>query len=101
MRRGMIVRPEAATDAIEACRWYDQRVIGLGKRFLDEIDVLMASIQDVPQQYPVYVRDIRRARLRSFPYAIFFAADEAKVVVLAVLHLYRDPRLIHRIVRQR
>jgi plasmid stabilization system protein ParE len=34
---------------------------------------------------------IRRALLRRFPYAVYFAVDGDVVVVIAVLHASRDP----------
>jgi plasmid stabilization system protein ParE len=34
---------------------------------------------------------IRRALLRRFPYAVYFAVERDVVVILAVLHVSRDP----------
>ncbi|HEX4053449.1 MAG TPA: type II toxin-antitoxin system RelE/ParE family toxin [Tepidisphaeraceae bacterium] len=101
MRRKTIVRPEAANDAIEACRWYDERVAGLGKRFLDELDAAMTSIGEAPTRYPIYRDEIHRARVGRFPFAIFFVVAETRIVVLAVLNLYRNPRLLRRALKRR
>jgi toxin ParE1/3/4 len=101
MRRELVVRPEATADAINASEWYDERVDGLGMRFLNQLDAAMTSIHESPSSYPVYRREIRRIRVDRFPYAVFFSVTELRVVVLGVLHLYRDPRLLRKMLRQR
>ena len=62
MSRQIIVRPEAFADAMEASHWYDERVAGLGKRFLSEVDAIMSVICDSPHQFPTYHADVRRAQ---------------------------------------
>ena len=41
--------------------------------------------------YPVIYRDVRRARVRRFRYAIFYVLEPDAVAVLAVLHEARSP----------
>jgi toxin ParE1/3/4 len=43
--------------------------------------------------YPVAHRDVRRGKLRKFPYLIYYRVHPNKLEVLAVLHGSRDPRL--------
>jgi plasmid stabilization system protein ParE len=40
--------------------------------------------------YAIRFDDIRRVNLPSFPYGVFYFADESRVVILAVLHGARD-----------
>ena len=35
----LVIRPEAEADALEAFRWYNEQVHGLGQEFLTEIDM--------------------------------------------------------------
>jgi plasmid stabilization system protein ParE len=37
--------------------------------------------------------EVRRAILSNFPYAVFYRIEARRVVVLAVLHTARDPKL--------
>lgn len=97
----VIVRPEASQDATEAAHWYEDRLSGLGGRFLDALDQTIALIAENPHRYPVYLQPIQRIHIRHFPYAVFFVAKEKNVVVLAVLHLHRNPRLLLRTLRKR
>jgi hypothetical protein len=86
---------------MKASHWYDERVGGLGGRFLGGVDAVMASISAAPLQFPIYHGEIRRARVSIFPYGVFFTITEKHVVVLAILHLYREPRLLRMTLRRR
>jgi plasmid stabilization system protein ParE len=97
----VIVRPEASQDATEAAHWYEDQLAGLGKRFLDALDQTIVLIAENPRRYPVYSQLIHRIHIRHFPYAVFFAANENRVVVLAVLNLHRNPRLLRRTLKER
>lgn len=51
----------------------------------------MSAYRLVAEPADVDVEGIRRALLRRFPYAVYFAVEESTVVVLTVLHAHRDP----------
>ena len=44
-------------------------------------------------QFPTVSGDVRRALLHTFPYAVYFRPSDETVVVLAVLHLRRNPKV--------
>lgn len=87
-----LVRSAAEADLAEAYEWYEERSPGLGSEFLRAVDVTFASIARMPGIFPKLHEDIRRARLRRFPYGVFFIERSGTVSVLAVLHAHRDPR---------
>jgi plasmid stabilization system protein ParE len=41
---------------------------------------------------PTVAGEVRRALLHTFPYAVYFRASDEMIVVLAVLHLRRNPK---------
>ncbi len=92
MPRRWIVRPLAESDLDRATSWYEDQKRGLGFRFLDAADHLFNRLRDSPLQFPLVSTDVRRALLHTFPYAVYFRVTDHVVVVLAVLHLRRDPR---------
>jgi plasmid stabilization system protein ParE len=89
----LTVRPEAEADALEAFRWYNEQVPGLGQEFLGELDRVMASIQANPQIHGKVHREMRRALVRRFPYGVFYSVTSDRIVVVAILHTARDPRM--------
>ena len=45
----LIIRPEAEADVVQAYRWYNEQVPGLGQEFLAEVDRVIESIQFNPK----------------------------------------------------
>jgi len=86
------VRPEAERDMIEAASWYELQQPGLGREFLDEALAVFMRIADTPLGYELVHRSARRALLRRFPFAVFYAFGEGVVLVVGVLHGSRHPR---------
>ena len=88
------VRLAAEADVAEAAHWYDERQLGLGDKFVREVDQAIARVIENPLAFPVILRrhEVRRALTKRFPYRIFFSLKSDTVVVHAVLHGHRDDR---------
>lgn len=91
MTHALEIREAALEEMDAAAEWYEEQVPGLGDEFLAEADAVMDRISVLPGQFPEKHRALRRALLRRFPYAIFFAIREDRVVVVAVLHQASSP----------
>jgi len=91
MKRGLFMRPEAESDLRDAYRWYEEQRSGLGDDFLEWVEAALLEIQANPQQFPVIHKEVRRALVRRFPYAVFYVPFSQTVTVLAVFHCRRDP----------
>ncbi len=89
----LIIRSEAEADALLAFRWYNEQRPGLGQEFLAELDKAIESIRANPEASRKVHREYRRALTRRFPYAVFYTASVQRVIVFAILHTARDPRL--------
>ena len=89
------LRPAARDDLDAAARWYEAQERGLGRQFLAEVRLVFHRIRSNPEAYPVGYRDTRRALIRRFPYGVIYWPVPAQgyIVVLAVLHCGRNPRL--------
>ena len=87
----LISEPPADLDVEAAFAWYENERPGLGLEFLDELRASYHRIADGPLKYLELRGGIRRALLRRFPYAVYFAIEGDVVVMVAVLHASRDP----------
>jgi toxin ParE1/3/4 len=85
-------RPEAAADLEEAVVWYESQRQGLGVEFLERTKDVLARIQRNPNQFPVVLRETRRAMLKRFPYSVFFRILSGNVLIVAVMHFRQSPR---------
>jgi toxin ParE1/3/4 len=72
----MITRlhPDADAEMLAAAQWYEDRVTGLGQRFLSEVIDALSEIERHPQRFARVQyrspREIRRCMLAHFPYGV-------------------------------
>jgi plasmid stabilization system protein ParE len=87
----LVAQPRADLEVVAAYQWYESERVGLGMEFLDQLSAAYDRIAEDPLRYQDLESGIRRVLLRRFPYAVYFAIESDLVVVLAVLHVSRDP----------
>jgi plasmid stabilization system protein ParE len=85
----LIIRPEAEADLVQAAEFYGR--VGHAERFEACVDAALARIAAGPLHYQIVYEDVRRILVRRYPYAIFYVAEDVRVVVLGVLRQNRDP----------
>jgi plasmid stabilization system protein ParE len=88
----VIFTPPARAELLDAQDWYEARHPGLGMRFREEVEAAVLRLRENPHQFPIVFRDVHRARLRKFPYGLFFRVEISALVVIACFHGSRDPQ---------
>ena len=76
--------PEAEADLAEAFDYYEDQIAGLGHEFVTTLEQQLERVVENPSQYQVRYREVRRAVMRRFPYAVFYLVEGEAVVVLAI-----------------
>lgn len=70
------------------------RAIGedVAHQFLDQLDLTMDRLLTFPNGAPPVegFPGIRRARMRQFPYGVFYRLDGIDILILRILHSRRD-----------
>ena len=84
------VRVQAKRDLRQAAKWYEQRLSGLGREFVAEVDAVIERIEQNPLLYQPIYREIRRGITHRFPYGVFYRIDQQEIVVFPIVHLQRD-----------
>ncbi len=92
MNYALVFRPEVQDELDEAFNWYENQQLGLGDEFLDCIDETLNFIVLLPESYPVVYRDVRRAVVKRFPYAIYYRIVSSRAIVTAIFHSSRNPK---------
>ncbi len=89
----VIILPIAKLDINEAAVWYNEKQIGLGKRFITEARQKVNQIKRNPFISVNRYDEIRTAVLEVFPFMIHYSVNEAEktILILAVLHTSRNP----------
>ena len=84
--------PAAEAEHLEAVAYYESRQAGLGASYLAEFEAAMRQVCAAPGRYPVERQpDIRRIRLKRFPFMVLYREMGGVVQVLAVAHYRRRP----------
>jgi plasmid stabilization system protein ParE len=82
----------ARAELIEAQDWYENEAPGLGRRFRQAVDAAIERTTANPLQFPAIYRNVHRALLRRFPYALLFVIEpDDTLTVIACFHGSRDP----------
>ncbi|MCF6235709.1 MAG: type II toxin-antitoxin system RelE/ParE family toxin [Gammaproteobacteria bacterium] len=85
------IRPEAEIDIEEAAIWYEKQQKSLGDDFLDEIQTSLEIISDNPYLYAEVHKQVHRALIHRFPFAIYYLIEEELLIIVAVMHGSRHP----------
>ncbi|MFH1572412.1 MAG: type II toxin-antitoxin system RelE/ParE family toxin, partial [Acidobacteriota bacterium] len=74
-----------------AIDYYEAREVGLGYDFALEVSSAIQRIVAHPRSWPVLDGDVRRCQTNRFPYGVLYAVEESQVLIVAVMHLRREP----------
>ena len=83
--------PEADAEMMSAAKFYETHQKDLGKRFLASVQDALNRIQLNPLLYREIQDGIRRCLTMTFPFAVVFRIKPGQFVIIAVMHLHRDP----------
>lgn len=87
--RRLRFNPLAEAELQDAASWYDERVGGLGARFIAAVRHRAGEILEAPQRWPV-IRGVRRVLVGPYPYAIIYREiSDDEIEIVAVAHLKR------------
>ena len=89
----LIVKPEAEADIEESFIWYEDRAVGLGQDFRNELRRTIFRIKSSPLSFPKVHKFTRRALVDRFPHAFFFLVEDNKVFITACVHQKRNPEV--------
>jgi len=81
----------AQAELDEAIAWYAEQAPGLGDAFLIETLKSIKLIEQFPEAWHPLTPQIRRCRLKRFPYSVVYTLDGSEILVLAVAHQHRKP----------
>ena len=89
------LHPDADDELQAAAQWYEDRVAGLGERFLAEAVDALVEIENHPRRFARTkyrtAREVRRRMLPHFPYSMIYEVTAKACIIIAVAHVARKP----------
>ena len=95
MKYLVILTPFANDDLTNALEWYADQELSLETRFYASVNKIISTISENPRIFAERKKSIRAAIIKPFPFLIFYKIDELRqrIVVLAILHQSRNPKI--------
>ena len=85
------ILPQAEQEFSDAVDWYNDQCPGLGYEFAAEVTATLERISDFPQAWPKISRRARRCMTNKFPFGVIYQIRKDCILVLALMHMKRDP----------
>ena len=87
----LVITEEADKDITAAYIYYEDKQVGLGERFLLQLEKYLGNISQNPKHFAVKRANYREAFLRSFPYLIIYEIEDDKIIIYSVFNTPQDP----------
>lgn len=88
----VVLHPSAQREYQAAVGWYQQRNPAAARRFVAEVDRVLAQVGAQPDHYGWYDDTFREAVLRRYPYSVVYRVEPSgDVLVAAIAHASREP----------
>ena len=85
--------PAAEAEHLESIAYYESKRPGLGAIYLAEFENIMEHVCEKPHRYAIEKQpDVRRLRMKRFPFTVLYREASHTVQVLAVAHHRRRPQ---------
>lgn len=88
----IIFLPPAKSEFAEAISYYNDQSEGLGYEFAAEVKRTLERIIQYPNAWFKLSNRTHRCRTNRFPYGIIYQIREGTLLIVAVMHLSREPK---------
>ena len=89
----IIILPLAQLDIKESIDYYKEKSHHLSNNFIDSINNSFSAIKNNPKTYPIVKIEIRKYKIKDFPFCIYYIDRNDKIYILAVFHDKRNPSI--------
>ena len=91
MKKQISFHPDVTDDIKGSYTWYEEKVKGLGDKFLNELEDGYLSIQRFPDTWANFQYGFKRYILNKFPFSILYKVSSKQILIIAIMHNSRNP----------
>ncbi|MEJ7680595.1 MAG: type II toxin-antitoxin system RelE/ParE family toxin [Segetibacter sp.] len=94
MTYNIIFVTKAKLELLESWEWYEDRQVGLGERFKEEVYKAIQQIERNPKRYPIRKKPYYEKLVDVFPYLVIYRIEKREkiIVIVSIFHAKRNPR---------
>jgi plasmid stabilization system protein ParE len=82
----------AEAELLDAVAYYNTQSEGLGYEFAAEVKRTIERIVQYPEAWVQLSKRTRRCRTNRFPYGVIYQVRSETLLIVAVMHLSRNPQ---------
>jgi plasmid stabilization system protein ParE len=95
MAYSLSVSTAAENDLLEAYLWYEQQQLGLGSKFLEQVEKSYYSLLLNPEAFEIrYKKRVGAIPVRKFPYLVFYVLEDQHVKIISVFNTNRSTKIL-------
>lgn len=91
MKYVLEIKEEAVFDIKEAYLYYEEQRVGLGQRFLDNLETYLERVLKYPEHFQIKKKPYREAFIKDFPFLIIYEIEAPKIIVYAIFNTWKNP----------
>ncbi|MBD3905933.1 type II toxin-antitoxin system RelE/ParE family toxin [Chryseobacterium sp. Ch-15] len=91
MNYRLSLTPVAEENLAESKLWYNSKQVGLGEKFIQQVELYFSRIQNNPKHFPLKKRNLREAYIQKFPFVIIYQIIGNHIIVFTVFNSHQNP----------
>lgn len=91
MKYSLQIINSAEIEISETFNYYEEKVIGLGQRFLESVEKSLTIILKMPEMYAIKETPFRSCPIKGFPFLIFYSIEVEIIVVYSIFNTAQNP----------
>ena len=92
MNLQIVITALARIEIAEAVKYYEEQRPSTGVKFWIEFKILTRRLKNFPELYPRFgKRGVRKARMHTYPHAIYYRIAGEELRILGVVHGAMNP----------
>ena len=89
----LLLSSKAESHLSEIIEWYSEENADLSNRFLLALETKFSIIETNPHFFQKFHKDYRSVNTDKFPYRIVYKIHKSQIVVIAIAHHKRHPKV--------
>lgn len=94
------ISAEAENDFDCSYSFYYNESPELADHFYKRVTTSFESIQKSPKTYPVVYKNLRKFKVKIFPFVIYYQIDGSAIQVIAIFHSSRNPEIWNKRIKE-
>jgi hypothetical protein len=89
-----ILSSRAQKEIAISWEWYEERLQGLGDRFVKEVITRIRTIEKTPDRYPTRYKSYKEVAISTFPFIIVYRIikKQKSIRIVSVFHTSQSPK---------